>query len=156
MRKKKVQNNSVEKKEINSKAGKWRGRKKDILILYVDRNQGLGGGGLENLWNNKRPKINSTLLADNTRGLIKTKQTKSRPVASASPHLITPAHVNVKVMLVEGGDSCNKQKQTKRERERERERERHTHTNTHTNHSHVCLLIWSVAMGGNTGDLNCN
>ena len=38
-----------------------------------------------------KKKPNSTLLADNTRGLITTKQTKSRPVASAASHPITPA-----------------------------------------------------------------
>ena len=44
--------------------------------------RGEGGGEVkfENLWNKKSPK--STLLADNTEGLITTKQTKPRPVAS--------------------------------------------------------------------------
>ena len=37
----------------------------------------------------KHPK--STLLADNARRLITTKQTKPMPVASAAPHPITPA-----------------------------------------------------------------
>ena len=52
---------------------------------------GLWGGGvkLENLWNKKKPK--STLLADNKQGLITTKQTKPKPVASRAPHSITPA-----------------------------------------------------------------
>ena len=35
----------------------------------------------------KSPK--STLMADNAQGLITTKQTQSRPVASAAPHPIT-------------------------------------------------------------------
>ena len=42
------------------------------------RSWGWGGVKLENLWNKKAPK--STLLADKTRGLITTKQTKPRPV----------------------------------------------------------------------------
>ena len=36
----------------------------------------------------KQKKPKSTLLADNTQGLITTKQTKPRPVASAAPHPI--------------------------------------------------------------------
>ena len=44
---------------------------------HPDRNN-LGGGG------------RSTLLADNTQGLITTKQTTPRPVAFAAPHPITP------------------------------------------------------------------
>ena len=46
------------------------------------------GGNIGKLMKQNKPK--STLLADNTRGLI-TKQTKPRPVASAAPHPITPA-----------------------------------------------------------------
>ena len=48
-----------------------------------------GGGGdkIEMFMKQKKPK--STLLADNTRELITTKQTKYRPVASAAPHPIS-------------------------------------------------------------------
>ena len=42
----------------------------------------------------KKPK--STLLADNTQGLITTKQTKPGPVASAAPYHITPADVRIR------------------------------------------------------------
>ena len=52
-----------------------------------------GGVKLENYKTQKNPK--STLLADNTQGLITTKQTKPRPVASAPPHPITPAYVKM-------------------------------------------------------------
>ena len=53
----------------------------------------------------KEPK--STLLA-NTRGLITTKQTKPRPVASAAPHLITPADGGVIIVGNDEGFSlCN-------------------------------------------------
>ena len=38
------------------------------------------------IYEEKKPK--SALLADNTQGLITTKQTKPKPVASAAPHLI--------------------------------------------------------------------
>ena len=38
-------------------------------------------------------KKNQINLADNTQGLITTKQTRPKPVASASPHPITPAYV---------------------------------------------------------------
>ena len=40
----------------------------------------------------KQKKPKSTLMADNTRGLITTKQTKPRPVAFAAPHPITPTN----------------------------------------------------------------
>ena len=43
---------------------------------------GRGDGKIDEI--KKKPK--STLLAENTRGLITTKQTKLRPVASAAPH----------------------------------------------------------------------
>mgnify|MGYP003571762714 CR=1 FL=1 len=43
----------------------------------------------------------STLLADDTRGLINTKQTKPRPVASAAPHPTTSAYVNAENIYIE-------------------------------------------------------
>ena len=49
-----------------------------------------GGGKIGKFFEIKQPK--STLLADNTQGLITTKQTKPRPVASAASHPITPAY----------------------------------------------------------------
>ena len=54
---------------------------------------------MEHFMKQQSPK--STLLADNTRNLITTKQTKLRPVASAAPHPITPAHV---IMRERGGE----------------------------------------------------
>ena len=56
-------------------------------ILRLSAQRELGGGGVKmgNLWN-KKAQINSV---DNIRGLITTKQTKPRPVASAAPHPIT-------------------------------------------------------------------
>ena len=37
-------------------------------------------------------------MADNTRGLTTTKQTKPRPIASVAPHPITPAYKNWKIL----------------------------------------------------------
>ena len=51
------------------------------------------GGGESKIDKFMKKKPKSTLLADNTQGLITTKQTKPRPVASATPHPITPAYV---------------------------------------------------------------
>ena len=62
----------------------------------IRRNLEGGGGKMENIWKKKKEKEKksprSTLLTDdNTRGLIKTKQTKPRSVYAA-PHPITPAY----------------------------------------------------------------
>ena len=61
-----------------------------------------GGEKLKNLRNKKSPK--STLLADNTRGLRTTKQTKPTPVAFAASHPITPASKMKEILMKNIGE----------------------------------------------------
>ena len=72
--------------------------KNAVETVVIQRNHPLqalelGGGVRIGKGMNKQKSSQSTLLADSTRGLITTKQTKPRPVAS--PHPITPAYSKI-------------------------------------------------------------
>ena len=70
-----------------------------VIELYL-----YGGGG--KIWKFvKQKKTKSTLLASNTQGLMTTKQTKPRPVASAALHPITTVYVTI---CIGGGGGWSK------------------------------------------------
>ena len=52
---------------------------------------------------NNRYNLGENPMADNTRGLITTKQTKFRPVASAAPHSITLNSTGGEILYFGGG-----------------------------------------------------
>ena len=83
----------IEPLTVPTKGGERKYKWKTLLAgLMIDVCVWGGGGGKIEKFKKKKKSPKSTLLADNTRGLVTTKQAKPRPVASAAPHPITPTY----------------------------------------------------------------